>query len=256
MDETRRFAMASALTRKEIHTPRVSQVHGKWSEDNAAQPRCTETYLTEAATSVGRAARDIPNVDESSNYIQETTQEESKLLSINEQNINVETLGNELDKKLNAAQEAHAHFKTSSLKDKNSTVAPAETYSTELESTVGGSSKHRVSASTSSEGGKDGIIFLDTKQDFEEGGTPFEAPVSPNSFFVKYRTTSPHTNKKDDVNRNPTRLNSISRNPEGKEKKDAASNEREERNNASTNKDSGALAMFVSTSFNTLNLRF
>lgn len=268
MDETRRFAMTSPLTRKEIRTPRVSHAPGIPSE-MSGQPRSVRTYLNEAAAAVGRAPRDTPNLDESSKYIGEISLDGFKQIGVNEHVKKMESLGQELDVQLNATKEAQAYYKSNSLKDpeyieneiksaKSPTVAPVKTFSTELETTVDGSSKQRVSASTSSEGGKDGIIFLDTKQDFEEGDTPFEAPLSPNSFFVKYGTdSSQDPNQECGMNGDPAHfhLNPIPRKLERKDMKKAAiennlsnpdTKEEEGRTDEQTNKKGGAFAMFVS----------
>lgn len=140
--------------------------------------------------------------------------EEKKPLTLDEQRKRMESLTRELDAQLNAAIQAQAFHKTNpyaaqtsknlsnGTKDvkhpKNVEVAAAETLSTELDTTVASSSKRdMVSTSTSgSEGGRNGIIVLDNKEDFEDEHTHFEAPLSPNSFFVKSTSPPKHTSNR------------------------------------------------------------
>lgn len=139
--------------------------------------------------------------------------EPAKSLSLNEQRKRMESLTRELDAQFNAAMQAQAFYKANpyaaptpkhfnTTKDakspKNVEVAPAETLSTELDTTVASSSKRGlVSASTSgSEGGQNGIILLDNKEDFEDEHTHFKSPLSPNSFFVNSASHPKRTSKK------------------------------------------------------------
>jgi hypothetical protein len=286
MDETRRFAMHSPMTNGEIKTPRISPV----PRSTGQLSRLTKSYLKSAAAArldntdnpklhQRHSAETAPMTDVHENeeaaetdeeeYIGEICMGSEKSPDLDAQRKQLESLTLALDAQWNAAMQTQAYYKAnpkaarsahSKLAEvmestKEADVCPAETLSTELDTTVASSSKRdMVSASTSgSEGGQNGIIVLDNKEDFEDGETSFEHPLSPNSFFVKYGVEeSQHAKKKcfDSKEVHPVEQPSKKKSENRKSKEatnDARLDSKKGQYDALVSKPSGTLEMLVST---------
>jgi hypothetical protein len=222
-------------------------------DDNKANESILDT-----SNPVNESTPDRSELNESVEHIGEISVEESPAVDesshLDEQRKKMEILTRELDAQLNVAMQAQAYYKANPYavhaqpsagavatvtSPKNAVnqdaVAPAETLSTELDTTVASSSK-RVSALTSA-ASSDGMICLN--EDFEPESTSFEAPLSPNSFFVVYGMKSTPKLKKKCVLNSPEKSSDSKRRERKKSGKKKAQHDE-------ASKPSGTFEMIVS----------
>lgn len=279
MDETRRFAMQSPMTNKDIKTPRISPVPGSAGQlsrlaksylNTASLNKLHQQHTTETAPitdAPDNEEADESEEEEEGEYIGEICMEERKSPDLDEKMKRLESLTLALDAQWNAAMQTQAYYKANPQaarsthskvmkSSKNADISPTKTLSTELDTTVASSTKRdMVSASSSGSGCRQNdIILLDKKEDFEHEETEFEHPLSPNSFFVKYGKESSHHAKTKCFDSRvkhtvaPSKMKS-----DKKQKKEAAVEKATHPGNkkglfdAITSKPTGTLEMFVST---------